>query len=107
MTTLEALVAVRELLADESRWCKGLFAADEKGFPAAVDDPFARKWCLSGAIEKVAGNGTVVSIELRRSLELNGCCSRFNDTHTHAEVLALIDRAIARQKKSVDTAETS
>jgi hypothetical protein len=41
---------VRELLSDESKWCKGPLAVDKEGRQTTPKSPTACKWCLWGAI---------------------------------------------------------
>jgi hypothetical protein len=99
----ENLVKVRELLSDKSRWTQRTFARDSNGWSTDVDSGNAVSWCLVGAMEKVAGRGNFISIEKMRSrvrasvpdlANYGYSLSMFNDTQPHANVLALLDRAI-------------
>lgn len=56
MNRLEILKAVDAKLSDESKWTKGRDAMGASGFPLAVDDPNAVKWCLGGAIMAIVGD---------------------------------------------------
>jgi hypothetical protein len=92
----DKLCEVRAKIADRKNWTRGCYARDEKNRNV---DPFhnnAVKWCLAGAVHAV----------LRTAGEINVCCDAlekaagcqvpvFNDYHIHADVLQVIDRAIA------------
>jgi len=51
---------LKELLSDRSRWCLGSYAQDKEGKALGFghhepwDHPQAAKWCLVGAIHRVA-----------------------------------------------------
>lgn len=97
MTLREALVAVRELLADESRWTKGALARDLRGRAVRPEDTRASQWCIYGAAMHVCSEKATRSEALnafrgssRKSL------LALNDRSTHAEVLARLDAAIER-----------
>ena len=103
MTLHETLKAMRELLADEKRWTQFANARVRPDDPVGTysTNPYATCWCLAGAAFKVLGGPGTASAQLWPSLEaLFGyrpeCDSlvAFNDTHTHAEVLAKLDDAI-------------
>lgn len=103
MKQFEILRKARELIADSTRWTKGAFARDEYGYPCSADDPYARVYCAIGAIEHFA----CAEVHTKDSMECwyaeltlqefvgdNQSVTEFNDSHTHAEVLAVFDRAI-------------
>jgi hypothetical protein len=46
---------IKELLTDESKWCKGMFASDVADYEVAPESAAAVKWCLLGAIYKCYG----------------------------------------------------
>lgn len=101
MTTIEILKADRELISDPNRWTQGAMARDEWGnkvFPSMIASGV--RWSAEGAIAVagtwhwMAGQSVVVLMETA-SLP-PGTMSAFNDNHTHAEVLDLFDRTIAR-----------
>lgn len=110
MTALQALQALRKLLADPKRWTKGVYAKDAKGNTVHAHMPDAACWCLTGGMRKV-----LVDADPQRRPNLApillGMGStqldvvKFNDakTTTHAEVLALLDNAIVRLKKGKRT----
>ena len=90
----DTLVRVRELLSDESRHSKHYFAVDAGGGAVKATSPRACKWCLVGAFDKVNGHE-----DARQYLEdISGIDDllRFNETHTHTEVIALLDSVIRK-----------
>ena len=94
MTDLEALRAMRELLAVRSRWTKGAAARDKYGHRVSFRSPRAARHCLMGAVFQIGGNILLLDSVLPRGDSMIA----FNDTHTHAEVLALLDEAIALEE---------
>lgn len=108
MTPVEILKAARELIAKPERWTRGCMARDELGNHVGVDDPEATCWCALGAISKAScckddDEWWIAAIPaeevVRRKIVALGftmpAISSFNDSHDHAEVLALFDAAIA------------
>lgn len=98
MTTLEILRKARELISDEEHWILAPFWLDEGG---ESEGPFeeATKFCLVGAVSFVAGYENVNFVEAEQLLIPfipNGeGAIRYNETHPHADVLAVLNRAIA------------
>ncbi len=100
MTPLDVLKGARELLSDEKRWTKGALARDKDGHETGIAvDPDAVCWCAYGAIEHCNKEGYGAEIAMNRVVRGLGWPSigAFNDADstTHADVLALFDRAIA------------
>lgn len=96
MKTLEHLKAVRELLSDESHWTQGEAARSEDGRAVSPQEKEACSWCLIGAAIKVAEEGSDAH-QILRALKEAGSIKyvhHFNDSHSHAEVLQLLDKAI-------------
>jgi hypothetical protein len=94
-TPLEVLTTGRELLADPKNWTKGWFARTKDGSTTHPDDPKAVCFCSIGAV----GKTTPGQIKLRRDVinlldQVTGGIVQFNDNSTHAEVLAVWDKAI-------------
>ena len=88
-TTVKILTDARALIADENDWWPGL----ERGGP-----PTLGKNCALHALGRISAR---IPIDFSRGdaynvlFKLSGnSVAAFNDTHTHAEVLALFDRAI-------------
>ena len=94
-TPKQTLIAARALIADERRWTKRAKARDEYGLIATPTDERAICFCSIGAIEKVCCR-YVEQINARQQLNsvISMSLSIYNDTHTHAEVLAMFDKAI-------------
>lgn len=99
MTTVETLRAARELIADPERWCQEVAARGKSGRPVDPTGRAAVAWCAIGACRRIA----------RRDADFVAAFDRlgraafavdvahpgvFNDTHDHAEVMAMFDRAI-------------
>lgn len=99
-TVVQILKDARALIADEENWTQCFRALDGEGKIIDERSRYACKFCSVGAIARVsAGSGAdemAVRDLLRKSLTGGHTITSFNDTHTHAEVLALFDRAIAR-----------
>jgi hypothetical protein len=98
MTTIETLKAARKLIIDPSHWTQGAFGRDSAGRKRWDGfHPDCTRWCASGALEKVTGKPLPKSAmrplqEVMDSVDI----ATFNDHHTHAEVLAAFDEAIAK-----------
>lgn len=103
LTTLEVLRGARELLADEAHWVRGDFARNASGASVLSTSTDACAWCLVGAMRNKAGGKTdayfsAFSAIFRLLRNGHTRLSDFNDTHSHAEVLDLLDRAIAAEE---------
>ena len=101
-TIQHTLHGMRELLAEPSRWTQGAFARDKEGSDQAVAHPEATCFCLVGAARIVTHldddvTNTVVA-HLAAITRQRGCScvALYNDASTHAEVLDLLDTAIAK-----------
>lgn len=102
---LTDLLAVRELLSAPERWTQGCAARDRLSCPVAWDSGEATCWCLLGAVARA------VPVVLRQHAINQAICSvlgasenmsGFNDApeRAHAEVLAVIDKAIAAERRA-------
>jgi hypothetical protein len=96
MTPSEILTAARELISVPERWTQGDYAKDKDGRSCLEDDEGAVCYCSVGAISKVRFSSVALEFLAR---EAGGYIPDFNDTHTHAEVIAAFDRAIAAAKE--------
>ena len=109
-TELEVLTLVRAKLADPKAWIKGHFAGSTAN-PASIlepNDPIVDCWCLRGAVLAVcdlSGEPLDFSHLACKTDELlcdlltgHGSVEQFNDNKyvSHDDVLALLDKAIAR-----------
>lgn len=97
--TIKRLKGVRDLL--ERGWCQGAYARDEDGVSIPVGSKNAVRFCLSGACHLVGISASPrkdIKHHLVETAQKMGAPSlpAFNDTHTKAEVLALVDRTIER-----------
>jgi hypothetical protein len=107
MATLEILKDARALIAKPECHTKGVAARDEKRESTSVDSPYATCWCLWGALVKAGAHRAMdgdISPPIVRVMEAVGIDPEerslvalfdWNDSHTHAEILAALDRAIA------------
>lgn len=93
MNTVETLKAAKALISDPTKWTQGAYARDAEG---TVTDPFASDaacWCSVRSIVAVSREWFFASESLLEKA-IGGGVIRFNDMHTHAEVMAAFDRAI-------------
>ena len=96
MTTKEALIAMRELLSDPKRWCKGAYARDASGKPTE-NTKTACSHCLSGALHSVDGATEAVVWAIAGALPRGyHNVPAFNDAPetTHSDILRVLDAAI-------------
>lgn len=105
MTTIQALKKARKLISNPKRWCQFREAQNARGLAVSADDSSAYKFCAAGAILKVAGRDSeevLVSAlkALMKSTRGVGVAT-YNDKprRTHAQVLNIFDRAIAKLEK--------
>ena len=108
MTPLQTLKAARDLISDPARWTQRFKALDEFCLPVDPTSEKAICFCSLGALQNVTGLSRYhqpvfeAAKALNRKLPIyltlgddEADFTDFNDTHTHAEVLALFDAAIA------------
>lgn len=99
------LSAMRNLLADPKSWTQGASARNKWGGVELSFSPSAVCWCLIGASARIDGRlfSDMRSIDAMIRALPDGFSDvvAFNDaeTTTHADVLAVIDRAIALAKE--------
>jgi len=100
MTDLKILTASRELISKPENWTQKAYARGKSGRKVKVTSKLAVCFCPIGAIAKIAKLGTleVLCGETAKALGQSHLVY-FNDTHTHAEVLALFDAAIAAERE--------
>lgn len=100
MTTLETLKAARKLITPVENWTREVFASNRLGDKRGPLEDDAACWCASGAISKCSGMSPLRLSEGSHIEALGykhvASLATFNDTHTHAEVLAAFDAAIAK-----------
>lgn len=105
--TAEILQKARDLISDEKNWTQDAFARDEHGLSVMATDKRAVCFCSRGALYNVTGGAWSGAYDHLLGLvsEDQDCLglAHFNDTHTHAEVLDLFDRAIKRAISAEET----
>ena len=92
-TVKEILVAARAIIANEENWTQGAYAKDKDGSSIGVNYSNAVCFCSIGAIRKITMFPFDAMKVLRNHME--DSIIAFNDGHTHKEVLAAWDEAIA------------
>lgn len=99
MTVKEVLIAARAKIADPANWTQGECARDSTGKEVHSSSDRAVCWCSIGAIANTIAldGGVFNNVITELEFVIPGGISTFNDTHTHAEVLAKFDEAIAAQ----------
>lgn len=99
MTPKQILIEARELISDPKRWAQGAPARNARGISVSVVDEKAQSFCSFGAIYRSANmedwTETLYKAHGFLQDEMCGKILDYNDTHTHEEVLAAFDRAIA------------
>lgn len=107
LTTLEILTRARALIADPNHWMQQDYSGvrDSEGTLIAVPAiyPGANCFCSIGAVHRVDNKPSIAMTEESEALKfleivMGGLVSIYNDSHTHAEVLAKFDEAIAAAK---------
>ena len=100
MTELQILKAARERITDPANWGQGWSAYSSNGYRTSGYDPTAVKFALDGALcNTQAFEHQIRAAKFRVRMQLpreHYLPSEFNDdvNTTHADVLALLDRAI-------------
>ena len=122
MTPVETLQGMRDLLANPARWRQGRRAANARGEFVNPTSVLAVCWCIVGAYEKVtkppnayveehpttvysAFESDPAGVYLQAQVKTEGPSVNawsFNDSHTHPEVIGLIDAAISNAKKDAN-----
>lgn len=113
MSTVEILQKARDLISDPKRWTQDAYARDDFGnetvsFGSSAVPESSICFCSIGAIASVA-KSTITEAETGEAFKLieagiSAELAVYNDTHTHAEVLAAFDRAIEKAKASAGAA---
>jgi hypothetical protein len=93
------LVGMREILSDPRKWTRYHVARDKFGVGVAAHDPSATCFCLVGAAVRASPSGDMASkavgyVSAIANRDYFVSATLFNDTHTHSQVLALLDSAI-------------
>ncbi len=96
------LLAVKELIKDPNTWAQKWSALNKDGLNVSPLHPGACKFCLSGAVFKVcigeSGYGAYNIVLLAKLEDHLPSDMRhiptYNDTHTHAEVMEVLENTI-------------
>ena len=107
-TTLQNLLALRELLDDPNHWTKHTSARDINGLPVRSGmSPTAVCWCLSGAVFKITNttHEFLTLVDLLAVDKVEGIAA-FNDDNntTHRMVIDRIEHTIFDYWNSVKAA---
>lgn len=97
MTTKEVLIAARAKIAKPEQWTQGYYAKDAAGIEANPFSTEAACYCVLGVLHASAVGGFSFSNAVDAIRDQIDCAiSTWNDnpSRTHAEVLAVFDRAI-------------
>lgn len=98
MTVKEVLVGMRQLLDKPENWTQRAFARDHREVGVSAWSLFACKFCLMGASFKVANSlprAHATTLYLANLVEDAIADWQDNPARTHAEILQLLDKAIA------------
>ena len=104
MTTLQILKRARALIADEKNWTRDAYGYDAEGRMQTCPNQHSVCFCSVGAIAKASfthpsdaeRSDAIKPVLSAGGFDGVGELIKFNDSHTHSEVLDLFDRAIAR-----------
>ncbi len=102
-TTLQILTEGFELIRNPNHWTQGILAMGIEGeVYSDPTDPACTCWCSVGALMKVINDSDSPPIHAYKALEnaAGAPLARFNDSHTHAEVLQLWEKAIEHARNS-------
>jgi hypothetical protein len=99
MDMLKIIKDARNMIAKPENWTQGVCARDIDGNEIGIDSPKAVCWCSLGALNEVYSDVTYdgwwALINFLNQEVGFGHVATFNDSHTHEEVLAMFDKAIA------------
>lgn len=105
MTTAEILRAARAKIDTPEKWTRGAYARTKSGRIVGPECASAVHLCAVGAVTAAASPAMTVDdalVVLARELPSAGGITNFNDHPgtTHADILALFDRAIAAAERA-------
>ena len=109
LTAIDILEAARELIAEPEHWLQGDVRARANNRPVGPNHPLANKFTLTAAIERVTSpldrqaiNKAVHALSIAMQTLGGGAqaFSDYNNTHTHAEILRLLDAAIVELREA-------
>lgn len=95
MTTLQILKRARNKIADRKQWTQFAFARSAGSGQVSPRSRQAVRWCAAGALHAVTTNLLGESLAFLEGFVEDRSLAAYNDSHRHAEVVALFDKAIA------------
>jgi len=95
MKTSEFLRKAKSLIDTPDKWTQGTYAADRNGIPVIPDSAAAQCFCSLGALWRQDTSSWATHQKGHLLEAMGGNIAKFNDTRTHAEVMAAWDLAIA------------
>lgn len=104
--TVRHLQSAKALIQDEVHWTRGTYARDANYDETDSLSPSAVCWCAIGALSKATDGWIdlhIWDVIDKATYEVAGHTNtaKFNDSHSHAEVLELFDKAIEIAEKGV------
>jgi hypothetical protein len=100
ITARKILIAARAKIERPEAWTKGRYARDKNGEGTIPNSRHAVCWCAIGAVHAASPSDTAPALtQLNRFVPGGEATYTYNDfpETTHAEILALYDRAIAAE----------
>ncbi len=100
---LTHLQRVRKRIEKPENWCQKSVVLNSRGHPVSVVSDEACRWCIAGAIalecyggeaECTSSLGTYLKVCQLVNNYTSYNMIGFNDSHEHADVLALLDKVI-------------
>lgn len=104
--TVTILKAARDLIAKPENWIQGAYARSEDGRDTMPYDVSSTCFCSVGALFKAGADSfkfsELLPFEIRDAFGVmkENDLVKFNDTHTHAEVLSLFSKAITSAEEA-------
>lgn len=105
MNTLEVLIAARKVIEKPENWTQGVLAKNRYGNAVYVYSEEAACFCSMGALYRAVDEDDCLKTNIiddvaaiLSSIVQDDTVAGFNDKSTHAEVLALFDKAIEMEK---------
>lgn len=95
----EILLSAAFALTPKENWTQGVIARDESSERVMLADPAACKFCAAGAIWAATDalglrdSDALIAVEYVEKVTGTLFFGHWNDTHTHAEVLAALYKA--------------
>lgn len=101
---VEKLQQVREIIFNEQQWTQHSLARNAERKKTLPTDPEATCYCLIGAIVKVSHPDVDLERRLIECIHINsdfkvGNLSLYNDSHTHSEIISLLDITIRNEQR--------